>query len=126
MDSKGHKAFAERIMGTMEKLGSDDYEMAIEGAMLAATHWVNYALHEFGVTEAADDVQHTYFLSGNDWQRYGIVAEELLQALEEIEKVRPMFVRGDVAGGDEAAARARELVTRSKELALAAQPLPAP
>lgn len=126
MDSKGHKAFAERIMGTMEKLGPDDCEMTIEGAMLATTHWVNYALHEFGITGAADDVQHTYFLSGNDMQRYGIVAEELLQALDEIEKIRPMYVRGDVKGGDKAAARARELLGRSQELALAARPLQAP
>ncbi len=125
MDSNGHKEFAERIMGTMEKLGAEDYEMTIEGAMLATTHWVNYALHEFGVTEGADDVQHTYFLSGNDWQKYGIVAEELLRALEEIEQVRPMYVRGDVPGGDKAANRARELLDRSKELALAAEPLPA-
>ena len=124
MDTAGHKAFAERIMGTMEKLGPDDHEMTIEGAMLATTHWVNYALHEFGVTEAGNDVQHTYFLTGNDCQRYGIVAGELLKALDEIEKIRPMYVRGDVAGGDKAAARARELVARSKELALAAKPQP--
>ena len=112
-------------MGTMEKLGPEDYEMVIEGAMLAATHWLNYALHESGVTEAGDDVQHTYFLSGNDWQKYGIVAGEMLRALDEIEKTRPMYVRGDVAGGDKVAARARELLARSKELALAAGP-PAP
>ncbi len=124
MDSAGHRKFAERIMGTMEKLGPEDHEMTIEGAMLAATHWLNYALHQFGVTEAGDDVQHTYFLSGNDWQRYGIVAEELLRALDEIEKTRPMHVRGDAAGGDKAAGRARELLARSKELALAAGPLP--
>lgn len=125
MDSKGHREFAERIMGTLEKLGPEDYEMTIEGAMLAATHWVNYALHEFGVTDADDDVQHTYFLSGNDWQKYGIVAEELLQALDEIEKTRPMYVRGDVAGGEKAATRACELLARSKELALAAEPFSA-
>jgi len=123
MDSAEHKAFAERIMDTMEKLGPEDYEMTIEGAMLATTHWVNYALHEFGVTEGADDVQHTYFLSGNDLQKLGIVAEELLQALDEIEKIRPMYVRGDVTGGDKAADRARELLDRSKELALAAEPI---
>ena len=125
MDAAGHKTLAERIMGTMEKLGADDHEMTIEGAMLATTHWVNYALHQTGVTEAADDLQHTYFLSGNDCQRYGIVAEELIMALDEIEKIRPMYVRGDVAGGDKAAARARELVARAKDLALAAKPLPA-
>ncbi len=126
MDSRGHRESAERIAGTMEKLGPEDYEMTIEGAMLAATHWVNYALHESGVTEAGDDVQHTYFLSGNEWQKYGIVADELLRALDEIEKIRPMYVRGDAAGGDAAAARARDLLARSRELALAAEPPPAP
>ncbi len=126
MDSARHRKSAERIMGTMEKLGPEDHEMAIEGAMLAATHWLNYALHEFGVTETGDDVQHTYFLTGNDWQKYGIVAGELLRALDEIERTRPMHVRGDAAGGDKAAARARALLARSKDLALAAGPPPAP
>ena len=92
MDTAGHKTFAERIMGTMEKLGADDHEMTIEGAMLATTHWVNYALHQTGVTEAADDVQHTYFLSGNDCQRYGIVAEALIMALDEIDLLKDVTI----------------------------------
>ena len=36
-----------------------------------------------------------------------------------------MYVRGDAAGGEKAAARACELLARSKELALAAEPLSA-
>jgi hypothetical protein len=123
MDATGHKDSAERIMHTMDKLGADDYEMVIEGAMLATAGWINFALHTYGVTDAADDVMHTYFLTGNQWKKYGIVIEDMLQALEEIENVRPMYVRGDVPGGEKVAARARELAAFARERALAAKPL---
>jgi hypothetical protein len=123
MDATGHRAFAERIMATMEKLGAADHEMVIEGAMLATTHWINHALHVYGVTGDADDVQHTYFLTGNQWKKYGIVVDDMLKALDEIENIRPMYVRGDVPGGDKAAARARELLEFARTRSLAAEPL---
>ncbi len=127
MDIKGHKEYAERIMHTMEKLGADDYEMAIEGAMLATTHWINFALHTYGVTDASDDVMHTYFLTGNQQKKYGIVIEDMLKALEEIENIRPMYVRGDVPGGAKVAERAKELLDLTRNRAHAARPLdPAP
>lgn len=118
MESSKHKTMAERIMRTMEKLGDDDWEMTIEGAMLATTHWVNYALHESATTTVEDDVMHGYFLTGNQWQKYSIYAGEILNALDEIEKCRPMYVRGDVAGGPRIAGRARILLERSMQIAL--------
>jgi len=127
MDSTGHKEYAERIMRTMEKLGVGDYEMVIEGAMLATTHWINLALHTYGVTDASDDVMHTYFLTGNQWKKYGIVIEDMLDALDEIENIRPMYVRGDFPGGGKAAGRTRELLTLARDRARMAKPLmPAP
>jgi hypothetical protein len=122
MDATGHKAYAERIMRTMEKLGPEDYEMVIEGSMLATAHWINFALHTYGVTDGADDVMHTYFLTGNQLKKYGIVAEDMLDALDEIENLRPMYVRGDVPGGDRAAARVRELLRFARRRALTSKP----
>ena len=127
MDTTGHKEYAERIMRTMDKLGEDDYEMVIEASMLATTHWINFALHKYGVTDASDDVMHTYFLTGNQWKKFGIVIEDMLKAIEEIENLRPMYVRGDVPGGGKAAGRARELLNLSRDRARMAKPLnPAP
>jgi hypothetical protein len=123
MDGNGHRDFAERIMRTMEKLGPDDYEMTIEASMLSTTHWINFALHGCGVTPADEDVQHTYFLTGNARRRYGILAKDMLDALEEIEEIRPMYVRGDVEGGANAAEFARGLLASVREMALAAKPI---
>jgi len=123
MEAAKHRESAERIGRTMAKLGAADYEMVIEGAMLAATHWINYALHTARVTPGKEDVQHTYFLTGNQWRRYGIAVEDMLKALDEIENIRPMYVRGDVPGGDVAAARARALLDQVRTQALAAKPI---
>jgi hypothetical protein len=123
MDGQGHRDYAERIMRTLDKLGPNDYEMAIEGSMLSATHWINFALHGCGVTPADEDVHHTYFLTGNSRRRYGILAKDMLDSLEEIEEIRPMYVRGDVAGGADAADHARGLLAKVREMALDAKPI---
>jgi hypothetical protein len=123
MDGHGHRNYAERIMRTLEKLGPEDYEMGIEASMLSATHWINFALHSCGVTPADEDVHHTYFLTGNARRRYGILAKDMLDALEEIEEIRPMYVRGDVPGGDDAADRARSLLAKVRAMALEAKPI---
>jgi hypothetical protein len=123
MDGNGHRETAERIMRTMDKLGVDDYEMAIEASMLSAAHWINFALHGCGVTPAEENVDHTYFLIGNQRRRYAILAADMLDALEEIEEIRPMYVRGDVGGGAAAADLARALLADVREKALAAKPI---
>ncbi|MSP66532.1 MAG: hypothetical protein EXQ96_00220 [Alphaproteobacteria bacterium] len=123
MEAAKHRESAERIGRTMAKLGAADHEMVIEGAMLAATQWINYALHQARVTPPKEDVQHTYFLTGNQWRRYGVAVEDMLRALDEIENIRPMYVRGDVAGADAAAARARALLEQVRQQALEAKPI---
>ena len=123
MDGNEHRDSAERIMRTMQKLGPDDYEMAIDASMLSAAHWINFALHACAVTPADEDVHHTYFLTGNARRRYAILAKDMLDALEEIEEIRPMYVRGDVEGGPNAADLARRLLASVREKALAANPI---
>lgn len=111
MHPEEHRAKARKIERSLAKLGPDDYEMAIEGAMLAGTHWLNCALHAHGVTRHDGDVLHTYMLTVNELRRLRVADAALLDALTAIEDIRPAFVRGDVPGGPEAAKQALSLLS---------------
>jgi hypothetical protein len=117
MRADGHRARAERIERSMMLCGPGDWEMRIEGAMLAGTHWANYALHRAGVTADDEDIVHTSMLVVNMLRKYSIVEGDLLAALSEIEELRPLHVRGDVPGGAAAAERAIGLLARISERA---------
>jgi hypothetical protein len=110
MNAEQHRIKAERIQRSVRRCGPEDWEMRIEAAMLAGTHWANYALHRSGVSGDDEDVVHTSMLVVNTLRKYSIVEGELLAALTEIEELRPLHVRGDVRGGPEAAERALRLL----------------
>jgi hypothetical protein len=116
-----HQAMAQRIERSLAKCGPADYEMKIEAAMLAGTHWLNAALHRLGVTPAASDVFHTYLLTVNEFRRLSVADEWLIPALAEIEDIRPPFVRGNRAGGEQAAERALALLAQIRGRAAASQ-----
>lgn len=122
MKADAHRAKAERIARTLAKCRPADHEIVIDGAMLAISHWINFAFHSLGLTAPEDDIMHCYFVTGFDRQYFGLAASpELLDALEEIDNARPLYVRGNVTGGDKAAERALVLqaMVRDKALALA-------
>src|SRR5262245_15986645 len=106
MKADNHRLRAERIERSLSSLGHDDWEMKIEAAMLAGTHWANYALHCRGVSPDGEDIVHTSMLVVNMLRKYSIVEGDLLSALAEIEELRPLHVRGDAPGSQAAAARA--------------------
>ncbi len=110
MRAENHRRKAENIEKSLDVLGADDWEMKIEAAMLAGTHWANYALHRHGVTVDGEDIVHTSMLIVNMLRKYSLAEGELLAALGEIEELRPLYVRGDVPGADRAATRALELL----------------
>ena len=118
MTPQEHREKAERIERSLGKCESGDYEMRIEAAMLAGTHWLNLVLHRLGVTPAKQDVLHTYMLTVNELRKYKVADDELVSALAEIEDIRPAFVRGTAPGGQQAADRAVALlgVLRSKAI----------
>jgi len=111
-----HRARAGRIERSLAKCAPDDFEMKIEGAMLAGTHWLNAVLHRLAITKPENDVFHTYLLTVNEFRRLSVADDSLINALAEIEDMRPAFVRGNFPGGHHAAQRALELLTliRSK------------
>jgi hypothetical protein len=120
MKEQLHRQRAERIERSLRKLGDADHEMRIEAAMLAGTHWANYALHRRRVTPEAEDIVHTTMLVVNMLRKYSIAEGPLLQALAEIEDLRPLHVRGDMPGSERAGARALELLAHIRECALSA------
>ncbi len=110
MNIAEHRAKAERIERSLAKCTASDFEMKIEGAMLAGTHWLNAALHRMAVTTPENDVFHTYLLTVNEYRRLSVMDESLINALAQIEDMRPPFVRGNLAGGEGAADRALEFL----------------
>jgi hypothetical protein len=123
MNPELHRSKAERIARSLEKCTAADYEALIEGAMLAGTHWFNYALHAYGLRAPEQDVMHAEFLSKAERAKLVLVSQELVEALEEVEASRAMFVRGSAAGGEEMGRRALELLNRIRSIALAAATL---
>lgn len=103
-----HRAKAARIESSLAKCTRDEFEALIEGAMLAGTHWFNVALHELRIVGHDDDVMHAQYLPGHQRLRLMLLNPELLQAMDEIETARALFVRGNMPGGVEAAARCHE------------------
>ncbi|GAA4470946.1 hypothetical protein GCM10023094_00680 [Rhodococcus olei] len=110
MKADRHRHLAERITRSVARCGDGDWEMTIEAAMLAGTHWANHALHCRAVSDPDEDIVHTSMLVVNTLRKYSIVEPELLRALGEIEELRPLYVRGDVEGGPAAAERALALL----------------
>jgi hypothetical protein len=108
---------AERIERSLAVCQEEDWEMKIEAAMLAGTHWANYALHCQGICTDEEDIVHTSMLVVNTLRKYAIVEPELLRALGEIEEMRPLYVRGDLKGGREAALHALALLGEISERA---------
>ncbi|HSW20492.1 MAG TPA: hypothetical protein VLJ86_24935 [Ramlibacter sp.] len=104
MQAHEHRAAAERIERSMRKCSEEnDHEILIEAAMLAGSHWLNAHLHEQGLSQAGDDVMHTYLLSVNQRRRLRVAQPQAMRLLGAIEDMRPAFVRGDAPDGPEAA-----------------------
>ena len=59
-----HLARAARILRSAAKLGSTDYEMRIEAAMLAGTQLLNVKLHQLALTAPSEDTMHAEYLHG--------------------------------------------------------------
>jgi hypothetical protein len=123
MSPELHRKKAERIAGSLRKCSPADFEAVIEGAMLAASHWFNYALHAYGFRPPERDVMHAEFLAKTERLKLTLVAREMVEGLEEIEASRALYVRGSAAGGEEMARRALALLDQIRITALNAKPV---
>jgi hypothetical protein len=121
-----HVKKAERIERSLRRLTGRDYEMQIDGAMLAATHYANMALHILGLTQPGRDMIHTEFLQVIDYKRLRVAAPALLDAIEGIEALRAPYVRGAHPGGSAAGAEALRLLEVVRHEAKLVAPIPYP
>lgn len=117
MSPERHRELATRIHASLPRLTRDDWEMRIEAAMLAGTHWVNLVLHQQGVSAASEDMIHTNMTIVNYLRKYSLAQPRMVAALAEIEELRPLYVRGDLEGGPEAGERALQLLDELAALA---------
>ena len=116
-----HRDQAERIERSLGLLGDQDWEIRIEAAMLAGTHWANHALHLRGVSAEGEDVIHTTMCAVNVLRKYELAEKALLERLLEVEELRPLHVRGDVEGGPAAGRQALGLLAAIRDRALAVE-----
>jgi hypothetical protein len=119
-----HQLKAASIERSLGRCSAADYETVIEGAMLAGTHWFNILLHRNRLSHEERDAMHAEFLSLAERRRLAIVVPDALQALDEIERLRTLHVRGDMPDGEEAAATALACLGRLRQAALAAPAAP--
>lgn len=106
MRTETHRAKAESIERSLGRLSVADYEVVIEACMLAGTHWLNIALHRAGLSAPERDAMHAEFMSAAERRKANVAMPNALAALDAIEALRTTHVRGDLAGGEEAAQRA--------------------
>lgn len=99
MEIEEHVQKAQRISSSIAKCDASDYEARIEGAMLAATHWLNAALHAKGIRTAFQDAMHGTKLTVEEHKRCETLLGPLIEALEVIEELRSPYVRGAEADG---------------------------
>lgn len=120
MEIQDHVRKAQRISSSLEKCDVDDYEARIEGAMLAATHWFNAALHAKGIRPAQQDVMHGTKLSVEEHKRCETLLGPLVEALEVIEELRSPYVRGaqknGVGAGELAMEKLRFIAAQASEV----------
>ena len=116
MTPEFHLLKAIRIEKSLAKISPDLFEIRMEAAMLAATHWLNRAFHHLEVNGIDSDVMHTYMLTVNEFRRLEAVNSELITMMAEIEDLRPLYVRGDMPGGIEAANHAVTLLGRIRTI----------
>ncbi len=113
-----HRAKAHSIERSLAQCTAADFETVIEAAMLAGTHWFNILLHRTNVMPCDRDAMHAEFLSPEMRRKVQEVAPRALHAMDEIERLRTPYVRGDMPDGERAATHALACLARLKEQAL--------
>lgn len=91
--------------------------------MLAASHWFNLALHVYGFRPPNNDVMHAEFLTKAERLKVCLVASGMVEAMEEIEASRALYVRGSAQGGEQMARRALQLLDQIRTAAVSARPV---
>ena len=119
MKTQCHRLKAENIERSLARCDVADYETVIEGAMLAGTHWFNIVLHQAALMPVERDAMHAEFMTAGDRRKVLATVPDALHALDEIERLRTPYVRGDMPGGERAAQIALASLARLRHMAVA-------
>lgn len=119
MKTQCHRLKAESIERSLARCEVADYETVIEGAMLAGTHWFNIVLHQTALMPVERDAMHAEFMTVGDRRKVLATVPDALHALDEIERLRTPYVRGDMPGGERAAQIALDSLARLRHMAVA-------
>lgn len=114
-----HLAKAERIGASLARCTTADYETVIEGCMLAGTHLFNLLLHDAGLRPEDHDAMHSEFIGVGERRKIAACLPGALDAMDTIEALRTGYVRGDLAGGEAAAAQALASLAKLEQRARA-------
>lgn len=112
MRIQAHLEKAARVERSLSRITNADYETVIEAAMLAGTHWFNILLHRAHLLPETRDAMHAEFLPLGERRRLAVTMPKMLEALDTIERLRTLHVRGDMPGGEGAARTARACLER--------------
>ena len=118
-----HRAKAEAVERSLARIALGDYEMVIEACMLAGTHWLNLLLHAYDLSAPDHDAMHAEFMTLAERRKVMCRIPAALGALDAIEALRTTHVRGDLPGGEEAAAKALASLAVLREQASAIAPV---
>lgn len=119
MKIEEHIAKAQSIERSLVRCTAADYETVIEAAMLAGTHWFNILLHRTNLLPVEHDAMHAEFLAPDHRRNVRASVPDALQAIDDIESLRTPYVRGNMPGGEQAAAKALACLARLRNQALA-------
>jgi hypothetical protein len=119
LKTEAHQTKAQNIERSLAKCAAEHFEVVIEGAMLAGTHWFNIVLHRAGLRQPDNDVMHAEFVSIGERRKLSLALPAALRAMDEIERLRTTHVRGDMPDGEQAARLALECLATLRESALA-------
>ena len=117
MRSDQHERKIKNLENSILKLNpSEDSELAIEGYVLIASHFINKAMHKVGTLAEDRDIKHNK-LAGFDKNEksLGAKSEEISFLMDTLENLRPSHVYGRGMNG-RAAEKAKECIAEIKEL----------
>jgi len=116
MKIEDHTTKTQRLEATLAKLDLErDYELCLEGYMLAGTHLLNALLHKHSVTRENFDLNHT-----DSRVLETPIADNLrpvFAALKRIEDLRPDYLRGSKSWTTDEARTCRESYAAIKQFA---------
>ena len=102
MKIESHTEKIKRFQKTMRKLDcKEDYEIIIEGFLLASAHFINAGMHKLGTLKQDRDIKHNQLFGFLKRETaLGDHSLEVAELIQKLEQLRPSHVYGKGSNGD--------------------------